>query len=270
MKKIFVALIAIVVLLTAPSFVNAANDNIHKDDFNEEDAVVVSEETKYSKTVTEYTNVVRDSYGNISSADIVSSNTYEITEEEYNNADLEHAVVNRDWSTTVEAVYKSMTTTVLYVNGTYRYKNRINWLNFPSVRNFDIIGIGHYGNVTVSGSPYFLLEYVTASNQHLTGYFYYNQNFTYGSSATFNLPLENLVSMTVTYYYNVQKTNPNATITSQGAFGDYSHSLDSSLGLYDVVGHHTVNQSFGNVLDESIYNSFDNIDEAAVYWSGTW
>ena len=268
MKKLIIALITLAVLAT-PALVNAEKAS-YNDDFDESKAVVISEEKKYSKTVTEYTNVVRDSYGNISSADIVSSNTYEITEEEYNNADLEHAIVNRDLSTSVETTYKLMTTTILYVNGTYRYKNRLNWLNFPSVRNYDIIGIGHYGNVTVSGSPYFLMEYVTLSGSHLTGYYYSNQNFTYGSSATFHLPLENLQSLTITYYYNVQKTNPNSTITSQGAFGDYSHSISTSLGLTDVTNHHTVNQYAGIVLDSSIYNSFDTMPEAEVYWSGTW
>lgn len=269
MKKLFIALVALV-LLAVPSFVKADRTNSNNV-FNEKDAVVVAEETKYIKTVTKYTNVVRDSYGNISSADVVSSISYDITEEEYNNADLEHAIVNsRDLSTSVETTYKLMTTSILYSNGTYRYKNILNWLNFPSVRNYDIIGIGHYGNVTVSGTPYFLMEYVTLSGLYQTGYYHSNQNFTYGSSSTFHLPLENLSSLKITYYYDVQKTNANSTITSQGAFGDYSHSTTTSLGLTDVTNHHTVNQYAGIVLDSSIYYSFDTMNEAEVYWYGTW
>ena len=267
MKKIFVTLIALAVVFT-PVFVKADNHN-NENLNNEKEEVILSQETKYSKTVTEYENVVRDSYGNISSADIVSSRSYEITEEEYNNADLENAVVNRSY-TTVETVYKRMTTYLLYENGTYRYKNQVNWLNFPQARNYDIIGIGHYGSVSVSGTPYFLMEYYTVSGAHYYGYFHYNQNFTYGSSATFPLPLENLSSLTVTYYYDVQKTNPNSTIYSQAAFGDYSHSVNTNYSLSDVVNHHVVNQNAGIVLDATIYNYFDTIDEADVYWSGSW
>lgn len=265
MKKLFILLM--VSIFAIPTFVNASASS-NSSNYDESNAVIVSQTTKYLKTVEEYANVERDSYGNISKADLLSSVTYELTKEEYENSDFENTDVTRG-STTVTANYRIMTATLSYSNGTYRYKNQVNWTSFPSVRGFDVIGIGHYSNVEADGTPYFLLEYVTTSGAHLTGLFHYDQSFTNGRSATFNLPLQNLVSMTVTYYFDVKKVNPNSTITSQVCAGDYAHGIDSSVTLSEALNH-GVYGTFGIMHASSVSNKFDSVDEAETYWSGTW
>lgn len=259
MKRLRILLLFIFALLIIPTAVKAESANKE---------IVLDSKTVYTKTVSTYENVEWDLDGTIKSADLIDSKTYELTEEEYNNADLSNTLNTRAY-TTVETVYKSMTTSLIYENGTYRYVNQVGWKNFPSVRKYDIIGIGHYGDVTMSGSESFLMEYTTTSGSYYSNAWHINQNFTYGSSATFLLPLGNLTSLRATYSYYVQKVNPQSTIYSQGAFGDYSHGTDNTLTLSEALTH-VVNQTLGIVLDSSVYNKFDTMSEALVYWSGTW
>ena len=263
-KKIFIVL-TLVTLFFVPVFVSAESKQQSYDENNYE---VIKKTTKYYKTVTYYDNVVTNEDGIIVRANKLNSVTTELTKEEYDNADISKPLETRG-STTIETTYKEMLTSLTYSNGTYRYENQLGWKLFPSVRSYDIIGIGHYGNVAPTGSPYFAMSYTTLSGSSYVSTWHMSQTFTYGSSATFLLPLENLSSLNITYYFDVHKTNPNSTITSQAAFGDYSHGIDSSLTLSQALDHY-VNQNAGIVLSSSVYNKFDTINEAAVYWYGTW
>lgn len=266
MKKIRIVLLLLVVsIFIFPFFVNA--ENVNKNQYDEEHAILIDKTTKYLKTVTVYENIERDSYGNIKNGDVISSDTYELTKEEYEASNFENTEVTRG-STTITANYKIMTTTLTYSNGVYRYRNQVNWTTFPSVRSFDVIGIGHYSDVTISGTPSFVLEYYTLSGAHFTTYFYTAQSWSRGDSATFNLPLPNLSSLTITYSYDVQKVG-SGTITSQVAVGDYAHGIDSSLTLSQALNHEVI-QGLGICHNSSVANKFDTMPEAATYWSGTW
>ena len=269
MKKRVLLLLIVAVLLVIPTIVKA-NENDNSSSYNTKNAVLVGTTTRYLKTINVYENVEKDSFGNIVKADLVSSDTYDLTKEEYDNADIDvsKTLVTRS-TTTVETTYKRMTTTLSYSNNTYRYQNQVNWKNFPSVRSYDVIGIGHYSDVTISGSPYFELEYYTTMGIHFKTYYYNSSSFSMGESATFMLPLPNLSSLSIYYYYDVQKTNPYGTVTSQVAAGDYAHGIDSSLTLSEALNH-DVAATLGIVHDSSVANKFDTINEAEVYWSGSW
>jgi len=266
MKKSRILILVVISLFIIPIIVNGQAKSL---DFDENNAVLISSTTKYIKTIDEYENYERDSYGNIIGGRAIRSESYELTPEEWNNSDFENTEYVTRAHTIVVANYRIMTTSLNYSNGKYRYKNQISWTTMPSVRAIDIIGIGRYNNVSVSGTPTFVMDYVTATGAHLTGYVHFNQNFTHGSSATFPLPLENLQSLSITYYYDVQKAS-SGTITSQGAFGDYSHGTDSTLTISQAAYNHEVYQSFGNVLNDTIYSKFDAVAVAEVYWNGTW
>ena len=266
MRKIKYVFLLVLCLLVVPFCVSA--DQTGKNN-TENDYKVVEEKTKYMKTVNTYNNVVKDEYGNIISANLLNSESVEITKEELDKVDLSNTIVETRDSTTVETIYRAVTATLEYINGSYRYRNQVNWITFPSVRSYDVIGIGHYSNVSMDGTPYFKMEYYTLSGAHYNSFFYLNQSFTNGDSATFLLPLPNLSSLTITYYYTVKKNNPANTITSQAIFGDYAHGIDSSLTTSQAENHE-VWQNFGIVFNNSVYNKFDTNDEADVYWSGTW
>lgn len=265
LKTLF--LLLIVSLLIIPFVVKAENNNDEKH-FDESNAVIVNETVKYLKIVTVYENVERDSYGNIINANVISSDTYELTKEEFEKEDKSNTLTTRDY-TTVEANYRIMRTTLSYSNGTYRYKNQVSFTSMPSVRAFDVIGIGHYSDVTNSGSPYFNMEYYTQSGTHFNSFAYTPSSFSTGKSATFTLPLPNLSSLTVTYYFDVQKVNSNSTIHYQVAAGDYAHGIDSTLTLSQALNH-TVDGTLGIVHSSSVASKFDSVNEAEVYWTGTW
>ena len=265
MKKKGIFVLAMMLLFIFPLFVNAEKQN---DEFDESTAKLVSETKKYLKTVNVYEKVVEDSYGNIASADLVSSDTYELTKDEWDRVDLDNTRVTRG-STTIETTYKLMTTSLYYNNGTYRYKNQLNWLNFPAIRSYDVIGIGHYNTVTPNSTPTCYVDYTTASGMHYTNYWCYQQSFTSGESGVILLPAQNLQSLGIMFYFDAKKVNPSSTIYSQGAYGDYAHGITSSVTLSNAINH-VVNGSLGIVHDSSVFSKFDTINEAMVLWNGTW
>lgn len=269
MKKIKTLLLLLIVsLLIIPFVVKAEKNESDEKPFDELNAEIVSQTVKYLKVVNVYDNVERDSYGNIINANVLSSNSYELTKEEYEKEDKTNTLTTRD-STVVEANYRIMTTTISYSNGKYRYTNQVNYTSFPSVRAFDVIGIGHYNDVTMDGSPYFKMEYYTQSGQHFNSFAYTPSSFSKGKSATFTLPLPNLSMLTITYYFDVKKVNTGSTIYYQVAAGDYAHGIDSTLTLSQALNH-TVNGTLGIVHSSSVSSKFDSVNEAEVYWTGTW
>lgn len=265
MKKSRIILLVMMLLFIIPTFVKAEGK---VKGFIESNAIVVGQTKKYLKTVDVYDDVLKDQNGIIIDANLLSSKTYELTEKEWNNIDLKDTTMTRD-STTIQTTYKLMTTTLYYSNGYYRYQNQLNWLNFPSVRSYDIIAIGHYNSITPLNTPSFHVNYVTASGGHYTTTLCYQQTFSSGVSATFPLPLQNLQSLDILYYFDAKKVNPSNTIYYQAAFGDYAHGINNSL-TYSEALNHVVNGSLGIVHDSSVFSKFDTINEASVYWNGTW
>ena len=266
MKKSRILILAIMLLFVIPSFVKAEVKSTNNPrGFS---GILLEQSKKYLKTVNVYDNVVEDEYGNFVSADLISSTTYELTKEEWDNINLNDNRLTRS-TTTIETTYKLMTTSLYYTNGSYRYENQLNWLNFPSVRAYDIIAIGHYNNITPNGTPTFSVDYTTASGVHYVSTLGVQQTFSSGTSVTFPLPLQNLQSLGIMLYFNAKKVNTGNTIYSQAAYGDYAHGINTSL-TYNEATDHSVIGSLGIVHDSSVFNKFDTINEAAVYWSGTW
>lgn len=264
MKKLKISLLILVAVLFMPTFVNAeAFDQITNE------GIVLDSVTKYYKTVTYMTNPVFNEDGIVVSVDDVSSNTFEVSKSVYDKAEDAGLVTLDRASTTVETTYKRMVTDLTYINGYYRYRNQLMWKNFPVIRSWDIIALGHYSNVSpISSSVYYRMKYVTASGSTYYDYGNYSQNFSTGSSATFALPSLNLSSLNILYYYNVQKTG-NGTITSQVATGDYAHGTDTDLTL-NIASQHGVGATTGIIHLNGSSSYFDTIDEAEVYWTGTW
>ena len=101
-KKLFVTLLISLFVMPVLAFAEENND------FS-----LVSEETKYYKTVTPLFSS-RNSH----------STTYEISKEEYDAVDLES---QRSNPTTYATTYKSMTSSIIQNGSYYRYKNVLNW-----------------------------------------------------------------------------------------------------------------------------------------------
>ncbi len=252
MKKIDIAVSFLVLtsLLFAPKSV-----------FAEENFKLVSEVTKYYKTVTYAPTLL------VNSNDLNSNSiTYEITEEEYNNGGKNNLIIASDGI--IDTTYKQMTTSILTNGSYYRYKNELIWKNMPASRSYDIIGIGFFSTVKVySNSTHFSMSYCYTDGSCYTSTTNYPQIFSKGAGTTFKLPTGALRSLKQTFYFDVEKNTIN-TLNKQEAYGDYSHATGSIL-LTNAIKY-TVNQSLGIVLNSSIAKYYDSIDVAIASWTGTW
>ena len=225
-------------------FIVKAEENIEQDNN--------SYITKYYKTVT-YNNIVNAFYNN--------SVTTEITEEEYNSVDT-----SQPKSATVETTYKKLTSSITANGNNYRYKAVLQWKIIPSVRSYDIIGIGFYQNVKVKNNNlYFNQEYCISGGSCYNSSVNYPQIFSNGAGTSFALPSGSLSSLKETLYFDVEK-NTTATITSQLAASDYSHAT-SIISLANSKKY-TVNANGISLNGVSSY--YDNINAAKAYWSGSW
>ena len=218
-----------------------------------EDGNIILENTKYYKTVTYLVNS-----SNINNLPV----TYEITEEEYNNANVNEPKA----SSTIETTYKKMTTSITQNGSYYRYKNVLLWKIAPSTRSYDIIGIGFYNSVKVKGSTHFEQYYCYTGGSCYTTTTNYPQIFSTGAGTSFLLPSGNLSSLKQTFYFDVEK-NTTATIIRQLAAGDYSHATSSISQTNSKK--YSVNSN-GISLNGSIVSYYDNINTATAIWEGTW
>ena len=267
MKKTLIGLfllLSFLIITNEPAIVHAAEEGDNAIDDGYE---TVDQNTKYYKTITEYHD---NNYYNPGETLEPTSHTIEITKEEYLEAGVLPEIVKPNRSTTIETTYKRMTTYLQQNGSYYRYKNELNWKNYPSVRSYDIIGIGFLSSVKpVNSSRTFELYYCRNSNGcTTTNPTAIKQTFTYGSSAVYQLPsYTDLYALKATYYFNVEKTN-SGTLYNQAAYGDYSHAITSVTMIQAMQ--HTVIQNIGIDLDDVIYNKYDTISVADVYWHGTW
>lgn len=254
MKRSFlIAIVIATIMFVFPAIVKADNfaDNY-------------VESTKYIKTVTHYTNGLLQSNGDYNVADY--SRSYEVSEEEYNNAGDE-AIITRDVYGVSETTYKRMTVSIAPNGSYYRYKNILYWKTIPAVRSYDIIGIGFYTNLKLHSGVNFIQEYCYNSGSCTSSTTNYPQVFTAGAGTTFKLPTGSLSTLKETIYFDMEKKT-SATLYGLDAYGDYSHAT-STISLNNAKKY-TVVLSSGIVLDSSVTSYYDNIGIAHAYWSGTW
>lgn len=225
-----------------------------------EDFVELSKDIKYYKTTYYYDDNL-STYG-IEPISRPSSYTVEVTEDEYYN----HGEISGPQSTaTYETAYKRIIT-ALFSNGSiYRYRVTLDWQQIPKTRSYDIIGIGHYSDVKVSGSLHFSQQYCLADGGCTTTTTYTGTKGPNGASATFKLPSGTLTALIQSLYFDVEKSS--GTVTSQAAFGDYSHATKSITKTNALK--HTVDTS-GINLKNDVVSYYDEISPAVATWYGTW
>lgn len=256
MKSKIFGLIAMLCIVWMPNEVFASSSEYE----------LVSESTKYYKTVTYYRNDISLSNIMLNANYIPYSETIEITEDEYLNADEDNYIIYAN-PVSVETTYKKMTSSILSNGSYYRYKNVLVWKNMPATRSYDIIAIGFFQSVKLHGSSYFLQEYCYTSGTCSSTTSNSPQVFSSGAGTTFKLPTGTLSSLSQTFYFDVEK-NTTSTIASQYAYSDYAHAT-STISLANAKKY-TVSQSLGIVLDSSVESYYDTISTANASWSGSW
>lgn len=196
------------------------------------------------------------------------SYTEEITQEEYDSFEVNYNINPLDYSNgQVETNYKKMTTSISKTNSGYRYKVVLDWKTIPSVRSYDIIGIGFPASVKPESSIVFRQNYCFTDGNCYTGVSCTPYNGVNGVGASFSLPGGTLKSLNQTLYVDMKKTDDATTIIKQYAYGDYSHATKTIS--YDDSKKYVIS-SGGIILNSSIQNYYDYINTATATWTGTW
>lgn len=228
---------------------------------------VVAVTTKYYKTETIIST-------NMSSAKMFNSSTtpitksVEITKEEYENSDT---IISTFASDVVTTEYKEMTTSIVAVNGRYRYRNVVRWKKLPFWQTVDIIGIGFDEKVYGVSSTKRLNAYYTFDNScglNVTTSGIWQLNST-GYGVTFDWPKKDNVSASkegfyVDMYFEVDK-NTTDKINVLNAYGNYRHGKGSFTASGVSVG---VSISYVIGLSVNFEDSFDTISTAQATYTG--
>lgn len=221
---------------------------MNEETYNENKDIVstlVSKTSKYYKSV--YTNLDGETYST------------EITKEEYEN---QGTIEPRG---TVTTEYKNMVSTMSQQSGTFRYKVTLAWRQMPSVRSYDVIGIGFEDDVYISSSVYFNYHYCISNGTCYTKTDYYNKKkLSTGGTAVYKFPSD-ARSMTAVLYYDVAK-DTTGTISALDMCGDYAHAITSvSSSSYS---NNSINLDGIYLGTASGY--FDEIPCAVSTWYGSW
>lgn len=251
------------------------NDIIHMrgNEFNENKDLkghVEASTTKYYETTTIIPN---GNYNYISN--VLLTHSREITKEEYDSIDVQK-LINEESAqgltpgkTVTE--YKEMTTTIVSVNGRYRYKNHVKWKKLPYWQTLDIISIGIEDNKVygVSSTKRFSAYYDNGKSCY---YFGDSNTWTLSSQGyivEFNYPVEpqNFVSGTtieVDMYFEVEK-NTKDKISVLNAYGDYKHLQgDATNTSYSI----SFDMGGGISVSNGIASKFDSINTAQATLTG--
>lgn len=252
-----------IIMLMIPFIANASSPE-------EETFVKVAEEVKYIKT----TSIINNS-SVMRNADLeeMTSISTEVSKEEFDNAPTTSEPISSSTRALAEVgtetTYKRLTTTIERSATNYRYTTNLYWKNIPKVRSYDIIGIGHYGDVEPYGTNYinFSQEYCVSASNCYSGNGSTKRVTTYGTIQVFHLPEGTLVSLEQTLLFTVVKAG-NWTITEQIAAGDYSHA--TSAVTANIAANNTSIGVAGLVLNDNIYDYYDTTPAAIAVWNGTW
>ena len=251
-------------MLMIPFIANASSPE-------EETYVKVAEEIKYIKT----TSIINNS-SIMRNADLgeMSSISIEVSKEEFDNAPTTSEPIESTSSRSLtevgtETTYKRLTTSIERSATDYRYTTNLYWKNIPRFRSYDIIGIGHYGDVEPYGTNYitFTQNYCISSTNCYVGTSSTRKVTTYGTVQVFHLPENTLVSLEQTLTFTVVKAG-NWTITSQKAAGDYAHAT-SAVTAALALNNASIGVA-GLVLNDNIYDYYDTTPAAITTYNGTW
>lgn len=167
----------------------------------------------------------------------------------------------------VETTYKKIVTTIVELNGRYRYKVSVTWKNMPSTRSYDIIGIGMDTTVKAYSNPTFQQNYCDTNNNCSSTNTYTKNTSSVGLGASFKLPSGNLSSLSSYFYYDVEKRNSSDVVTVQNAYGDYAHATKTIT--QENATNYTVNRG-GIILEDSIVSYYDETMTSVAQWTGNW
>ena len=167
-------------------------------------------------------------------------------------------------------VLLKVTSYIIGVSNTYmRYKVNNEFLNIPSERYHDIIGIGLEPNKVEIGSTIVFKEnWTTNNNDHYYDNTGYPKAETGGGSTQIQLPSGNIITLDSYLYYNVKKKANVGTITELTACGDYAHA--TSYVDPNTIFYNYMMTNSGILIDPPYGILYDQQSPACAYFVGTW
>jgi len=217
----------------------------------------VSSTEQYYKTTT----IIRNG--------ITTTSSERISEEQYELEKDANQQTRSIYDGIVTTEYKNMRMNMTILDDNeMRLKITLTWLNIPSTRSNDIIGIGfEQAYVELNSSIYFQQNYTNSSGSH-SSVTSIPQEFSTGVSSVFDLPNGTISALSSYMYIDVIKVDEDYTITRMDAGGDYSHAT-SSISESNAKKH-SVNYASGIELQSSIENYYDGINVATATYLGAW
>ena len=166
--------------------------------------------------------------------------------------------------------YKVIHTVIVNLNeDTMRYKLDTYWLEMPSQRSYDIMGIGvEASKVQVNSGIIFREDWWKTSGTSGYTTTCYPKTQSTGGSVMFPLPSDSINDLEQYMYFTVDKIPGVNTVTSLTATGDYAHATVSVTN--SVYNYFSVNYFTGLVINSPYLNSYDEMDEAVANFVGTW
>ena len=166
--------------------------------------------------------------------------------------------------------YKYVVTRIANISDEYmRYKVDTDWLQIPSIRSYDIMGIGmEASKVQLATTIFFRQDWQTSSGTFGYGTGCYPKEQTTGASVMFKLPTGSLQQLESYAYYNVSKRSGVGTITSLTASGDYAHATTNVTDA--AYNYFSINYVTGLVISSPYHNSYDDMSISQAMFLGTW
>lgn len=256
LKKILVFSILLISCFGFTTFVNA--ETISEDIEQTND--VVAENTKYYRLIINKNN---SDLMQLAGFGENSSILVEITEEEFLNS----SAADEPYSTSIENSTLKLTSRISkYSNNTYKYEAIVEWKTIPSMRSYDIIGVGYYASVKQWGTVNLRQEYCTTDDYCGETQGYYTYTGANGSAAMFYLPSGSLKSLKQSMYAIVEK-NTTSTIVEQLCKASYAHATKSVT--YSQAKDFRIDAG-GIILGDSIFYSYGTTANVNTTWTGTW
>jgi hypothetical protein len=166
--------------------------------------------------------------------------------------------------------YKYVATTIVNLgDDIMRYKADTTWLEMPSVRSYDILGIGMEADkVQLYTTIYFRQDWLTTGGTFGHSTSCYPKEQSTGASVMFKLPTGSLEQLESYAYYNVAKKTGVTEITSLTASGDYAHATTNVTDA--AFNYFSINYGTGLVISPPYHNSYDDMAISQAMFVGTW
>jgi hypothetical protein len=167
--------------------------------------------------------------------------------------------------------YQLLTIIIVGIDdNTLRYKLDVEWLDIPSTRSWDIIGIGIEAyKVHLVSSVIFREDWVTTNNDYDHTELCCPKEETTGGSVMFELPSGSIRLIDAYIYFNVMKNQNVGTLTYVSAVGDYAHAITTISNPVDVRNYYIMTHG-GLSIDAPYATSYVDQLEPEALFEGTW